>query len=779
MSERTQPSRRPISGPVDKSPRMTNTPEVRREEFGREFKGPLAELASLALGPTASALTYSPEAEAALLRLFSGLTTKDKVTKPFYASTHEAYPAKRAAQMAEAAQRLGKEASPTVHPFNIDDSRLIEFGKTYDLPELPYSNLKGSMLGDDIYQILADLPLVHQDDIVRRAGFAGFERPNTGDFGKGRWFRVSKPEEAMPEKFAKGGPVNTPKDFKIRTPEEKRTAARRALSVMNSQEPSYELPDPRDPRTYALEAPMISPDDLIGSGIPTKLAGLLSKAAPVMGGLGVIKNKGGNWLSGSVEGALRPLQRRGHNGEAPITGSKSDMLNNWIDKQLTRYIKNEMATPEDPIRALAERGVLHFEAKPLRRAGAIAARQKAGTRQAGESYLASAWEDLSDIAISPRAAGEQLRAEYPYNAETMPWLSKLAPDELVYRAERETTNELGFPHLIDELRNSLNPESGLPRELLLDPASLPRVSVPQAVERVAKINAWRAAQKAEADALKANNAATVLFKEYPENNPMGLRWVELRGEDVAKDSGPMPLELDNKNMGPEAWQSRGVPPESFRKAYDMWLQGQEGVGPDISLSEAIWKTDPEWVSKEFKLGSPAAKARQALQDALKYEGDTMGHCVGGYCDDVLSGRSRIYSLRDAKGQPHVTIETAPEDEAARIVQIKGKANRAPNEEYLPFVQDFVKSGKWSDVGDIENAGMVIGADGSYIVKDSALETLMRERGLTAEEAREFLDNVGDEGYANGGLVTDDSLNDDIVQNLLQIAAEKYQQFIPR
>ena len=33
-----------------------------------------------------------------------------------------------------------------------------------------------------------------------------------------------------------------------------------------------------------------------------------------------------------------------------------------------------------------------------------------------------------------------------------------------------------------------------------------------------------------------------------------------------------------------------------------------------------------------------------------------------------------------------------------IVQIKGKQNRAPKEDYLPFVQDFVKSGNWSDVG---------------------------------------------------------------------------------
>jgi len=145
---------------------------------------------------------------------------------------------------------------------------------------------------------------------------------------------------------------------------------------------------------------------------------------------------------------------------------------------------------------------------------------------------------------------------------------------------------------------------------------------------------------------------------------------------------------------------------------------------------------------------------KALEDALKYEGETMGHCVGGYCPDVVEGRSKIYSLRDKKGQPHVTIEVAPrplktwddvtaavgKDEAAKlwqefddiggnnmsdvgegfdifiknkgiqpaqdIVQIKGKANRAPNPEYLPAVQDFVRSGNFGKIGDLVNTGLI-------------------------------------------------------------------------
>lgn len=100
----------------------------------------------------------------------------------------------------------------------------------------------------------------------------------------------------------------------------------------------------------------------------------------------------------------------------------------------------------------------------------------------------------------------------------------------------------------------------------------------------------------------------------------------------------------------------------------------------------------------------------------------MGHCVGGYCEGVASGDSRIFSLRDKEGRSHVTVETRPETvtrmkdggrteieldptQPERIIQIKGKQNRAPDAKYLPYVQDFVKGGKWGEVGDLGNTGL--------------------------------------------------------------------------
>lgn len=193
-------------------------------------------------------------------------------------------------------------------------------------------------------------------------------------------------------------------------------------------------------------------------------------------------------------------------------------------------------------------------------------------------------------------------------------------------------------------------------------------------------------------------------------------------------------------------------------------------------------------------GNMSTPGYDDLEKALKYEGDTMGHCVGGYCEDVAAGNSRIYSLRDAKGQPHVTVEASPgkvdrdflrslpdpdhpkelekdflgtnwtfddyvnrhrsgngdqesfalkalaehgyELPPPRVVQIKGKGNKKPNDEYLPFVQDFVKSGKWSAVGDLPNTGL------------RRVEEIFDKADLKA---------LNDAGYPVGNYISDDEL----------------------
>jgi hypothetical protein len=430
--------------------------------------------------------------------------------------------------------------------------------------------------------------------------------------------------------------------------------------------------------------------------------GALRFADEPAGGPSVIKEKGGNWMSGSAEKAVGPLLQKGmiNNREIPY-GPEFDVairqriedlkqsasqpgyqggagrvaehlernlenprvneaaINKWVQSNLTNYIKKEMATPEDPVRRLAEEGIVHIPSEQVgtNRYKAPDRRATMGGEQLGQSDAAKAWEDASDVALRASRIRD-LSGDYKE-----PWMANADPSTKIYSPGREM-DALGFDHIVDVLREDL--AAGRIR-----PEQLSKVSMEQAVRRTYEYNQEKARKMAEAQ-IKITEGMPV-HKEYPE----GYKWVELA----------QPKEL------PAGWS----PSASVGHYYDEAGNFQRHPGEKI------------------------------LEDALKYEGDTMGHCVGGYCPDVLEGRKRIYSLRDAKGEPHVTIEVQPmrgselgryaadlpegEDVATmknpplKIVQIKGKGNRAPKEEYLPFVQDFVRGGKWSDVGDLQNTGL--------------------------------------------------------------------------
>lgn len=519
----------------------------------------------------------------------------------------------------------------------------------------------------------------------------------------------------------------------------------------------------------------------------------------------VVKPEGGNWVQGSIEKYLDPLRSipfPEHNQEGARAATA---LNNFVDKKLSKYMRNEMATPSDPLRIQADewankqtqlladkqkqidkaradmekaqrernvnpevltrsqarirelekekalienRSGLHYEPP---RAGFQANLHRKNSKQLSsveaKTEAGQKWEDVADASIlggeyrfqTPLidnelyirgSSADRLKAEQDALREIGGEFAVQNPDAMVNTIDRGFANTgLGWDHLIDELDNAMTPTSGLPKNLLLDPKTVDKMSVPQAVEHVDKINAWRASQKAEADAARAANIATVTHKEYPD---AGLKWVELK----------VP-ELIENFKAPEKYEIRKPTPSSE--------------------TFAIWdKEKNHYVTTGLKSEQAAAKHIQdmagqaALEDALKYEGDMLSHCVGGYCPDVVSGRSRIFSLRDNAGRPHATIEVEPEarigfregegpkgDEyyvqqnkyiagqnegsipnnitfaewwrsqngipepkrGERISQIKGLKNRKPQDEYMPYVQDFVKSGDWSHIGDLHHTDL--------------------------------------------------------------------------
>ena len=454
----------------------------------------------------------------------------------------------------------------------------------------------------------------------------------------------------------------------------------------------------------------------------------------------VVKPKGGNWL-GHVERALSNLKSSQFGPSAkdlaeelatykPGSESydrvlreigllqRSNAVNDWVGGPLTKYVKTYMGTAEDPVRKLAEQGILHVNPEELN-----ISRYGIESHPAlmGKSPEAKSWEAASDLVIN-----QLKRKDLSLNVELgNPWVDKLAPEDTVYGLldPQNFARDVGFNHIKDELRNAISPTSELPTSLRLQPEDLKQMGMEKAVRHVAAINAWREAQQAEANLAKSMNPATHTIKEYPE----GYRMVEL---------APPKIPMEDEGLG-------------------------------------------------------------ALEEALKYEGDVMGHCVGGYCGDVFEGNSRIFSLRDAKGRPHVTIETAPGSVAKaigdlpmqerydlekyvresefggvmpgvrdedkywqaidneyvkrygqppdRIVQIKGKGNKAPAEKYQPMIQDFIKSGNWGDIGDLGNSGLV---DISAFPR--RVEAL-GSRYVTEKELSDYLDQFPDK-YAQGGSV---------------------------
>jgi hypothetical protein len=486
-------------------------------------------------------------------------------------------------------------------------------------------------------------------------------------------------------------------------------------------------------------------------------------------------------------------------------------INRFVDKKLAKYIQNELGTPSDSVRIQAdawaekqqtlmadkqkqidkvradiekarrERNVdpevltrsqarlrelqkeqdliknrkgLHFNIadNDVRTESARVLRAEQGLPEANtaKSRIGKLWEDTSDYTIRRGAYHEQIPFQAFEEMRDVPQPDRLArlaeinkaeleklggefavqnPEALAYSMNRGVpARTLGFEHLTDELVNALH-FNDLPEYLRLTPKTLDKMSVAQAAEHVDKINAWRASQKAEVDKARAANAATVVHKEYPEQ---GLKWVEL------------------KLVTPEQFDL----PKGFSMIED----------PSRNKAGEIVKTGYRLQSPEGKLlsyGETPADAyaqhfgKEALEDALKYEGEILQHCVGGYCPDVLEGRSRIFSLRDEDGRPHATIEVEPSgyrevyknlsnEEQTKILamlnkwvegidyraspeelqakseqimaglgykpseqisQIKGLQNKKPEAEFMPYIQDFVKSGDWSKVGDISHTDL--------------------------------------------------------------------------
>lgn len=518
--------------------------------------------------------------------------------------------------------------------------------------------------------------------------------------------------------------------------------------------------------------------------VPPKAAGALAKAgyanltAPgdmaLQSQRGAVRLKGGNFNDARLAGYLGDTLNV-HTPEYfdligdPAREGRAGAVGDWGRKQLKNYLRKDIGSPTDPLlqvekeypnlhlpedqmwnpqEALRQRRMLSNSANRevdhyLNRHNELSGGAELtpwGYHSDQQLQAIDPQEYLDELAMGMYQPGDEI-------GDHLKWLTKAPSDTKIWGLVDPHTDDLGFGHVLDYLEAATKPSEALKmygstaemrrvgnglatrRDLLqqadlidaglaLEPASLSRLSVADAVRKTAQ---WNELLKNAGVAGDPDLARGIVrtHKEYPEE---GMKWVEL-----------------------------GAPEKKL-----------EDFGPEHFIHD-LAKNKPESLAQMLK-----NEGKMDLRMGLNAEGKAMGHCVGGYCDEVANRGTKIYSLRDKNGNPHVTVEVRPGmltsaqldpvreavwpkfgkgpymspgdniaaqySDAARadpsvgaltplewaakqhnipfpekgqeIVQIKGKQNAAPVEKYLPYVQDFVKGGKWGRVGDLRNTGLM-------------------------------------------------------------------------
>jgi hypothetical protein len=401
---------------------------------------------------------------------------------------------------------------------------------------------------------------------------------------------------------------------------------------------------------------------------------------------------------------------------------RNNALNNWVEGNLKNYMQKQMGTPDDPIRALAEQGVAHHDFPAGRYpAGNITKRRRkeAGFPEEGlaQSELAKRWENLADATINPIKAGE-IRAriaaqdvnssKYQTILDENPWLNKLPDSEVVNMTNRYNFRELGFDHMIDVLRAEV--AAGRIR-----PEQLNRVSIEDAVKRVHAYD-QEAAKKAaveEMESMKANLSQTP-YKEYG----TGYKWVELPDPAASPENQKL-----IQNVGCQGGWCTMDEPNVFR--YGEHEQGNRLYA--LLDQEGRPHTQIHVQQKPLPV---SGEAFAMLPSAKKAE----------YGQMVREWRRRnpdIEELTDAHTtQALIEGGVVPEKQITQIkpfsnrwdsdkVEEFTKRNPKYRQEIEPYLQDFVKSGKWSAVGDLENTGLI------RIYPESELYQSLTKMGMDA------------------------------------------------
>lgn len=494
--------------------------------------------------------------------------------------------------------------------------------------------------------------------------------------------------------------------------------------------------------------------------------------------MNIVKSGGGNWLrqgldeQRSLGDAGRGRAMQGWNRQPPehqaryperqLGAVADDTVADWANNNMLKYMANQMGTKNDPVRKLAEQNISHFGMKPdefgefpfVKPSDQTKKLRKQHTERTGEessmanSSLAQHWENSSDNAIKATTVGDIKNAPNFYGSlkakeDIASYVDKVPPETPIYNIDTgdnymTARGSLGFNRMMGVMRDDIAAGRVTPEEVA-------KWDMEQAVRHVDKRDKaiWKAEEE-ETDRLAKEFAKYFpTLKEYPDKS----RWIELKVPEI-------------KEL-PEGYKS--VP---YKSNYSEGVRILDPKGEQVSAGDNMDEALKNWGTVK-------------LEEALAHEGEKMGHCVGSYCEDVAEGRTRIFSYRDANGDPHVTMEVIPNEnpypisgepysrlsteqktqyrehvrqwrlrnpdveeltdenvvqalkeagvppQPDNIMQIKGKQDARPVDRYIPYVQDFQRTTNYPIEGDFANSGFVK-QDGKYMTQAEYDDYLLNE-----------------------------------------------------
>ncbi|MBV5322719.1 MAG: sigma-70 family RNA polymerase sigma factor [Ilumatobacteraceae bacterium] len=490
-------------------------------------------------------------------------------------------------------------------------------------------------------------------------------------------------------------------------------------------------------------------------------------AAMGLGAAGVVKGKGGAWhapslkrLSTSLGNPLTTVEvqaflgREGGSLAAIAEAREASAGQQWANKAVTNYFNRHAGTATDPIKDLKLPDGTPIEALT----DAMIVSQKA-----------SDWYTPNPKTRVGREQNEMVK--------------DMHPDEPLYELSAIQKLDSG-EYANGKFREYLEHVGDYVKSRNLTPEQLQQMDLPRAIrETVANDN--RIAAEAIKDFTKPNPqrmADTQSLPEYKTYPPVeqGSRTFSFNKDGSIRTMQSIELPAGEVQY---SWREIALPkeltPAQARSVKTLQEASTSPSAPGMKYvaTDAKGKILIDRFSEQPAQGTTPQEAW--LKGQLAQEGNALGHCVGTYGDHVLSGQSRIISLRDQNGKSYATVELEPAGGPRtwegfkavftgkeNIAQIKGPGNGAPPKYVEPYVQDFVKSGKWGDVQDLEHAGMVKAPDGSLMTlkERAATELPLLERDLAATEKL-----LAEGGYGRSGWTREqvewnrDALIKDIAQ----------------